>query len=269
VVNMSWRNVMDFRERVVLVVGAGRGIGLACAQAFADCGATVAIGDVDESTGARALGSLAGDAAHSAHVIDLSNISQTAEIVDAVVVLHKRLDVLVSTVGALHADAFLDLRPESWDRTLNVNTRGSVFLAQAAAKHMIRQQIEGSIILFASIESWRTVRLNNTAYCASKAALVQAARCMALELAPHGITVNTVSPGSTATEMLLKEQMRGTPDAVQRVVHGDLSQWRLGIPLGRMAEPSDQAAAAVFLASNAARHITGQELIVDGGQTIP
>jgi 2,3-dihydro-2,3-dihydroxybenzoate dehydrogenase len=92
---------------------------------------------------------------------------------------------------------------------------------------------------------------------------------MALELAPYRITVNAVSPGSTATEMLLKEQMRGAPDAMQRVLHGDPSHWRLGIPLGQLAEPADQAAAAVFLASDAAKHITGHELIIDGGQTIP
>jgi NAD(P)-dependent dehydrogenase (short-subunit alcohol dehydrogenase family) len=261
--------VIDFSDRVVLIAGAGRGIGLACAQAFADYGATVAISDLDEVSVKRALGSLAGDAAHSAHVIDLADVSQTAKLVDNVVALHNRLDVLVSTVGILRAESFLDLMPQSWDLTLNVNTRGGIFLAQAAAKHMVSQHIDGRIILFASIESWHTVRLNNTAYCASKAALVQATRCMALELAPYRITVNAVSPGSTATEMLLKEQMRGAPDAMQRVLHGDPSHWRLGIPLGRLAEPADQAAAAVFLASDAAKHITGQELIIDGGQTIP
>lgn len=87
---------------------------------------------------------------------------------------------------------------------------------------------------------------------------------MALELAPHSITVNTISPGSTATEMLVGVQARGD---VESIVRGNAAEWRLGIPLGRLAEPSDQAALALFLAGDGARHITGQDLAVDGGQT--
>jgi 2,3-dihydro-2,3-dihydroxybenzoate dehydrogenase len=109
--------------------------------------------------------------------------------------------------------------------------------------------------------------MNNAAYCASKAALIQAARCMALELAPYDITVNTISPGSTATEMLLDVQIGGRPDAARSVIEGDAAQWRLGIPLGRLAEPADQAAMAVFLAGAGGRHITGQDFAVDGGQS--
>ena len=82
------------------------------------------------------------------------------------------------------------------------------------------------------------------------------------------ITVNVVSPGSTATEMLLEDQLGGGVDARERALQGDLATWRLGVPLGRLAEPADQAAAAVFLAGDGARHITGQELIVDGGQAV-
>jgi len=86
---------------------------------------------------------------------------------------------------------------------------------------------------------------------------------MALELGPHGITVNAISPGSTETEMLVGTQVAGD---IKSVIHGDASQWRLGIPLGRLAQPEDQARATAFLVSDAARHITGQELAVDGGQ---
>ena len=87
---------------------------------------------------------------------------------------------------------------------------------------------------------------------------------MALELATHSITVNTISPGSTATEMLLNVQTSGD---VESIVSGNAAEWRLGIPLGRMADPADQAALALFLAGEGARHITGQDLAVDGGQT--
>ena len=96
-----------------------------------------------------------------------------------------------------------------------------------------------------------------------EAAVAQAVRAMALELGPHGITVNAISPGSTETEMLVSTQAAGD---IESVIHGDANQWRLGIPLGRLAQPEDQARATAFLVSDAARHITGQELAVDGGQ---
>ncbi len=139
-----------------------------------------------------------------------------------------------------------------------------MFTAQACARHFVEAEIAGRIILFASIVGRSVVRLNNTAYSASKAALIQAARCMALELAPRSITVNTISPGSTATEMLLTVQTAGD---VESIVRGNAAEWRLGVPLGRLAEPGDQAALALFLAGQGARHITGQDLAVDGGQT--
>lgn len=181
---------------------------------------------------------------------------------------HGRLDVLVNAAAVINTDPFVELASEGWDRVFAVNARGSFLVAQAAARRMIAQGEGGSVILFASIIGRSVVRPNNVAYCASKAAVIQAARCMALELAPHGIRVNTISPGSTGTEMLLDIQLGGDPEAIDDVIRGDASRWRLGIPLGRLATPEDIGATATFLASSAARHITGQELVVDGGQTV-
>ena len=249
--------------RVALVTGAQRGIGLACAEAFVAAGADVACVDLptsDLETVVERLGLSA-----SAHPADIADAELADRLVADVVERQGRLDVLVSAAGTLEPAAFLALTPEQWDRTLGVNARGSVFLAQACARHFVSAGVRGRIILFASIVGTRVVRLNNTAYSASKAALIQAARCMALELAPHGITVNTISPGSTATPMLADVQARGDLDSV---VHGNAAEWRLGIPLGRLAEPADQAALAVFLAGDGAGHLTGQDLAVDGGQTL-
>ena len=128
---------------------------------------------------------------------------------------------------------------------------------------MVEQGKGGRIVLYASIVGTSVVRRNNVAYCASKAAVAQAVRAMALELGPHGITVNAISPGSTETEMLVSTQAAGD---IESVIHGDAKEWRLGIPLGRLAQPEDQARATAFLVSAAARHITGQELAIDGGQ---
>lgn len=252
--------------RVTLVVGATGGIGLACARAFAAAGAPLALADLQLAP-VQAVATELDAVRASAHEVDLSNPSAATELIERVVEAHGGLDVVVSTAGFLRPASLLDLTLDDWDRTHAVNVRGNVLLAQAAARTFIERGTRGRIIVYASIVS-RMARLNNVAYASSKAALVQAVRCMALELAPSGITVNAISPGSTATPMLLETQMRGSPEALQQAIEGDLGTWRLGVPLGHLAEPADQAAAAVFLASDAARHITGHELFVDGGQSV-
>jgi NAD(P)-dependent dehydrogenase (short-subunit alcohol dehydrogenase family) len=250
-------------DRVAIITGAQRGIGYACAEAFVAAGATVACVDLPRQDLEGAVERL-GQAA-TAHAADVGDIRAASELVEAVVARHGRLDVLVNAAGTLAPAPFLEMTAEQWDSTLGVNTRGAVFLAQACASRFVSDGVAGRIILFASIVGKSIVRLNNTAYAASKAAVIQAARCMALELAPHSITVNTISPGSTATEMLLSVQ---APGDVESIIRGNAAEWRLGIPLGRLAEPSDQAALAVFLAGDGARHITGQDFAVDGGQTV-
>jgi 2,3-dihydro-2,3-dihydroxybenzoate dehydrogenase len=249
--------------RVALVTGAQRGIGFACAEAFVSAGARVACVDLPDSELGSAVERLGPSA--SAHPADLAEIERAGDLVADVVARHGRLDVLVGAAGTLAPAPFLELTADQWDATLGVNARGSVFLAQACARHFVDAGVPGRIVLFASIIGQRVVRLNNTAYSASKAALIQSMRCMALELAPHGVTVNTISPGSTATEMLVDVQARGD---VESIVRGKAEEWRLGVPLGRLADPADQAALAVFLAGEGARHITGQDFAVDGGQTV-
>jgi 2,3-dihydro-2,3-dihydroxybenzoate dehydrogenase len=248
--------------RVALITGAQRGIGLACAEAFVGAGARVACVDLPGGGLAAAVEQLGPGA--SAHDTDLAEIEKAESLVAEFVRRHGRLDILVNAAGVLAPAPFLEMTPDEWDRTLAVNTRASVFTAQACARHFVSAGIAGRIVFFASIVGRSIVRLNNTAYSASKAAIIQAARCMALELAPHAITVNTISPGSTATDMLVNVQARGD---VNSIIRGNAAEWRLGIPLGRLAEPADQAALALFLAGDGARHITGQNLAVDGGQT--
>jgi 2,3-dihydro-2,3-dihydroxybenzoate dehydrogenase len=249
-----------------LVIGAQRGIGFACAEAFASAGAIVACADLPDSAVIEACARLPGEH-HTAHHVDLAEPSSISNLLSEVTGRHGGLDILVGAAGFLSPEPFLDLTLEHWQRTLAVNTTGAVLLAQAAARQFVKQGRGGRIILFASIIGWHVVRQNNIAYCASKAALIQAARCMALELGRHAITVNTISPGSTATEMLVDVQLGGRPEAIQGVIRGDAAEWRLGIPLGRLADPADQAATAVFLAAEGGRHITGQDIAVDGGQT--
>jgi 2,3-dihydro-2,3-dihydroxybenzoate dehydrogenase len=248
--------------RVALITGAQRGIGFACAEAFVAAGASVACVDLPDSELETTVERLGLEA--SAHPANIADVTGAERLVADVVERQGRLDVFVNAAGVLAPAPFLELTPADWDRTLAVNTRGALFLAQACARHFVRAGVPGRIVFYASIVGRSVVRPNNTAYSASKAALIQAARCLALELAPHSITVNTISPGSTATEMLVDVQARGD---IESIIHGNAVEWRLGIPLGRLAEPADQAALAVFLAGVGGRHITGQDLAVDGGQT--
>jgi len=252
--------------RIALVVGASGGIGEATARALANAGATVALADIAVDRLSAIVDDLP-PGSHSAHAVDLSDPAGPAALVHEVVAKHDALHIVVGAAGFLRTAPLLELDVADWDLTLAINVRGNVLLAQAASREFIERGVAGRIVVFASISS-RIARLNNVAYAASKAALVQAVRSMALELAPHQITVNAVSPGSTGTRMLLETQLHGSADALHDAIYGDLATWRLGVPLGHLADPADQAAAAVFLASDGARHITGHELTVDGGQSV-
>jgi 2,3-dihydro-2,3-dihydroxybenzoate dehydrogenase len=246
-----------------LVVGAARGIGASCARVFAELGATVCLSDVEVEKVERVRVQLARPETHSAHAADVSDEASVDKLIRDAVAALGQLDIVVCTAGVLFPAPFLDQTLAEWDRTFAVNARGAFLVAQRGARQMVEQGKGGRIVLYASIVGTSVVRRNNVAYCASKAAVAQAVRAMALELGPHGITVNAISPGSTETEMLVSTQAAGD---IESVIHGDASQWRLGIPLGRLAQPEDQARATAFLVSDAARHITGQELAIDGGQ---
>ncbi len=256
------------KGHVTVVTGSRRGIGFACARAFLAAGGRVALADVDEQDLREAQRQLdpAGKLT-SIHRVDVSDAVSVARMFDQAISAHGRFDAIVNAAACLRLAPAVELSLDDWDATFGVNARGSFIVGTEAARRFIHSGTSGRIILFGSIIA-RVARPKSLAYCASKAAVGQVSRCLALELAEHGINVNVVSPGSTATEMLVDGQLRRDPKAIQGVVDGDATQWRLGIPLGHLAEPNDPAAAALFLATEAARHITGTEIVVDGGQTV-
>ena len=263
---MNVLNTWDLSGRVALITGAGSpgGIGFATATAMATAGAKVAIADLPSSEVKKIVADLPGSG-HSAHTADLTDPEQTAQLVAEVAGQHGQLNVLVNAAAVLIVQPFLEVDPQSWRRTLEVNTTGTFFIAQAAARYMVEHG-GGQIVLIAS-NVGRVPRINNASYAASKAAVIHLARSMAMELGKHGISVNALCPGSTATSMLLANQAGGDASRLDGIIKGSVEQWRTGIPLGHLADPADQAALAVFLASAGGRYISGQAICVDGAQT--
>jgi glucose 1-dehydrogenase len=238
--------------RVVLVTGAGRGIGRAIAEAFAAAGDVVAVNDKEGGLAAKVATSLGPGA--SAHEADIADVSAVRAMVDAVVQRHGRLDVLVANAGVTRFGDFLDYEPDDFDHLLAVNLRGSYFTAQAAARTMVAQAAPGRIVLLSSVTGLQSMR-GLSAYGTSKAGLRMMARTLALELGPHGITVNAVAPGATLTERTLAE----APQYEEA--------WAAVAPDRRTGHAEDVAHAVLYLCSPAARHVTGHTLVVDGGWT--
>jgi 2,3-dihydro-2,3-dihydroxybenzoate dehydrogenase len=166
--------------------------------------------------------------------------------------------------GVLHPAETLSTTDEAWHETFAVNTTGVFHTSRAVARRMVSRR-SGAIVTIAS-NAGSVPRMRMAAYAASKAATVAFARCLGLELAPYGIRCNVVAPGSTDTTMFRALHTEGDP--VRSAIDGDLTAYRVGIPLGKIAQPADVADAVLFLLSDRAGHITLQTLFVDGGAAL-
>jgi glucose 1-dehydrogenase len=248
----------QYEASVVLVTGAGAGIGFAICRSFAAEGAHVMLNDVDPDLARRAaqtLNAALGRAGVHAYPFDVAEVEAGRSAIDDIVNRFGRLDILVANAGLTHIKPFLETSPEEFDRLVQVNLRGTYFLAQASAQAMIAGRRAGRILILSSVTGLQAIP-GFSAYGMTKAALRQMARSLALELGPHGLTVNALAPGATVTERTLQE-----------TEHYE-SAWAAVTPSRRPAYVDDIAAAALFLASPEARQITGQTLVVDGGWTI-
>ena len=243
---------MKLAEKVAIVTGATQGIGLACAARLVADGARVMLVDI-KPEGRQAAQEL-GDAAQ----FFAADVSQKAD-VDAMIAatLHAfgHIDILVNNVGVTHAADFLDLAEEDFDRVLRINLKSMFLCGQAAAREMVKRQ-SGSIINMSSVNSELAIP-NQVPYVVSKGGVNQLTKVMALNLAPHGIRVNGIGPGTILTE-LARKAVLGSPEAR----HTILSR----TPLGRCGKPEEVASIAAFLASDDASYMTGQTIYADGGR---
>lgn len=245
--------MFDLHGKVCLVTGGSRGIGRACAEALAAAGARVVVGYAGNETAARDTAAACEATGAQAEILQLDvadAVAAEAAVAD-VAKRHGRLDVLVQSAGISIDGLLLRLKDDDFERTLAVNLRGAVACAKGALKPMMRAKT-GRIIFLSSVVG-EMGNAGQTAYAASKAALLGAAKSIAREYASRNITVNAVTPGFIETDMT-----RDLPEEARTAM---LS----AVPLGRAGTPADVAAAVVFLASDEASYVTGHALRVNGG----
>jgi len=248
---------MRLSGKVALVTGAAQGIGLACAQAFAREGAKVLLADLNEDAGRREVLKLRSEnLTASFAACDVSRRDQVESAIRSAVDEFGKLDVLVANAGIVHAAEFLDLEEKDFDRVLAVNLKGVFLAGQAAARQMVKQGRGGSIINMSSVNAVLAIP-NQVPYVVSKGAINQLTKVMSVSLAPKGIRVNGIGPGTILTE-LARTAVLGNKEAERKILSRT--------PMGRMGEPAEIAQVAVFLASDESSYLTGQTIYPDGGR---
>jgi NAD(P)-dependent dehydrogenase (short-subunit alcohol dehydrogenase family) len=243
----------DLSGRIAVVTGGASGIGMASARLLQEAGAEVAILDRDKDR-AEAAGV---EVRARSFGVDVTRPEEVDEVRDTIVREWGRVDILVNSAGTVHNGPASDLGDADWQRILDVNLNGVFYCARAFGKAMLARQT-GAIVNISSICGTVAVYPQpQAAYNASKGAVDMLTRSLASEWAAHGIRVNAVAPGYTATELTMAGRSRTDW----------LEHWLAATPMGRLAHPREIAAAVLFLASDAASYVTGTVLTVDGGYT--
>lgn len=243
-----------FKGKTAIVTGAGQGIGFEICKQLVLQGASVLLNDKDEALVHKAADQLSGGPGMCRGLAgDASDLGFISQMVEEAVRHFGELHIVIANAGITLFGDFFEYPLEKFQRVVDLNLRGSFFLTQAAARYMRDNQIEGSILLMSSVTGHQA-HDKLGAYGMSKAALEMLAKTLVFELSPYKITINTVAPGATLTE-----RTSSNPE-YEKV-------WSRITPMGRPAHPEDIAHAALFLVSPHARHITGQNIIVDGGWT--
>lgn len=249
--------------RSAVITGAANGIGKAAARLFAEQGASVLVADIDGAAArlvAREIVATGGTA--SPLRADVTEKAEMEKMAAAAVKRFGRIDILCLNAGIYPRAIIEDLTEEMWDRVFAINLRGA-YLATRVCVPLMKRQNYGKIVVTSSITGPVTGQAGFSHYGATKAGLLGFMRAIALEVAKYNITINAVEPGNILTEGVRNRMRSAALDEkyiIERARH---------IPMGRLGDPRDVAYAMLFLASDASRYITGQTIVVDGGQTLP
>jgi NAD(P)-dependent dehydrogenase (short-subunit alcohol dehydrogenase family) len=250
---------MALKGKVAVITGGAKGIGFAIARRYLEEGVRVVIADVDEAAGARAAGDLDGFGEVRFVACDVGDRLDVKNLIAATLDAFGDIDIVVCNAGIVHTAEFLDLAEEDFDRVMRVNLKGAFLVGQMAARHMVDKVKAGGppgvIIHMSSLNAFFAIA-NQVPYSISKGGMSALTKVMALSLAPYGIRVNAIGPGSIMTDIL--NAVAKDPEAKKKILSRT--------PLGRIGDPKEVAGIAVFLASDDSSYITGQTLYADGGR---
>ncbi len=248
---------MDLKGKVAIVTGARRGMGRTHALVLAKAGAKVVVSDISLEDCEKVVKEIEKEKGEAIAVkCDVAKKNEVEKMVKMAIDKWGKVDILVNNAGICQFKPFLELTEEEWDRTIDINLKGYFLCAQACAKEMVKQK-SGVIINIASIAMGQVgVGFPSLAhYCASKGGIVGMTETLALELAPHNIRVNAISPGAIDTPMVdpLKSD--------SKTMEGTLAR----VPLHRMGKPEEVSNLVLFLASDESSYMTGSTVVIDGG----
>lgn len=259
------KSPFDLGGKNAIVTGGAMGIGFGIAKQLANAGANVLIADLLAGPAEESAKKLSGSRGNAAAVqADVTAEGVGDRIIDKCVDLFGSVDILVNNAGIYPISPVMQMTPDFFDRVYRINLRGLVFISKAAAARMIAKGKGGKIINISSIDAFHPSSVGLAAYDASKGGVVMFTKALALELAPHQISVNSIAPGGIVTEGASKPLVGMTKEQTDQMTKAFLSR----IPFGRMGIPEDIGKVAVFLASSASDYMTGQTVIVDGGMLL-